>query len=101
MHPIHVAISVFNILCGVLAYIGLYIFQDSLSQLGAASVHVGYFANLIAIAVSFVLVVLLVIRYFSGNYRGFLSKNWLGIFNGISVVLFWTITFSIWEAKGA
>ncbi len=100
MHPAHITILVVNILCGVFAYIGLFLFRDSLGQLGGISVHVGYFANLIAIVVSFVLIILLAIRFVSGKHRDLLSDNWLGIINGIFVVVFWVFAFVIWEAKG-
>ena len=86
MHPWHLIVSVVNILCGISAYLGIYVFEEYLGQIGGIMVIFGYFANLIALIISFVLIIVLTARAFKHKHRPFFSNNWLGIFNGLFVI---------------
>jgi hypothetical protein len=57
----------------------------------------GYFANVLAVSVSVAVVIgiLLVVRTVKGEVRPFLNKHWLGLFNGLFVIAFWTVLFGI------
>jgi hypothetical protein len=88
MNPYHIFISIINILCGVAAIVG---WKYEFRGLLPLAVYVGYFANLIAVAVAFVLLVLLLVRVPSGKARSLLSDSWLGILNGFVVVVAWVV----------
>ena len=88
MQPWHLIVSVVNILCGITAYLGIYVFEEYLGQIGEIMVIFGYFANLIALIISFVLIIVLTARALKHKHRPFFSNNWLGIFNGLFVILF-------------
>ena len=88
MNPYHVFVSVINILCGVATIVG---WKYEIRGLLPLAVYVGYFANLIAVAVAFVLIVLLLARVPSGKARSLLSSSWLGFLNGFVVAVAWAV----------
>ena len=94
MHPFHISISVINLLCGLavaLAYTTNFHREDLLGF----GIFVGYFANLLAVVISIVLFVILIVRYIKGQGKPFIARNWLGIFNGVFVLLFWPVAFCL------
>lgn len=96
MNPLHVVVAAFNLLC-LLALVGALVLgagsvRESLLSLAAVG---GYFANLVALLVSAILLVLLVIRAFSRGARSTLRAHWLGIVNGEVVILAWVLYFAL------
>ena len=88
MNAYHVFVSVFNIMCGAAVIVGSNFDMGGIAGLG---VYLGYFANLIAIAICLFLVVLLIIRIPSGTSKKLLASSWLGFLNGFAVVGIWSV----------
>lgn len=95
MHPFHIFISIWNLICGF-ALILLFAFgeyTEFTEWLAAISIAPGYFANLLAVFISLVLCVFGLIHLAKGSVKAFVQTNWLGLFNGAFVVLFWASLF--------
>ena len=87
MHPVHVVVSVFNLICGAIVLFMVLLGKDSMAaQAAPFAVVGGYFGNLIAISVAGVLVILLLARIPTHQARATFEKQWLGLFNGAFVV---------------
>ena len=55
----------------------------------------GYFANIFAVVISIIVFSILIVRHFKGQGKLFFDCNWLGIFNGVFVIVFWIAVFGI------
>jgi hypothetical protein len=97
MNPYHIFISIINILCGIAAIVG---WKYEIRGLLPLAVYVGYFANLIAVVVSLVLIVLLITRVPSGKAKELLSTSWLGFLNGFVVVVAWGVFIRLSMSEG-
>ena len=94
MHPLHIFISIWNLICGfAFALLFTNWLEDSSGWLYIISVVGGYFANISAIFTSLVLCVFGLIHLVKGSAKTFIKTNWLGLFNGAFVVLFWASFF--------
>jgi uncharacterized membrane protein len=90
MHPAHVAVSMVNLICGFAALLLLFFTNGTpLHTLASFAVVVGYVANLLAVAIALVLLVVLAVRFVNGQAQALLKSQWLGLFNGTFVVAFW------------
>ena len=90
MQPVHVVVSVVNIICGIAAILLFVLANGSpLHTLAAFAVVLGYFANLLAVVITLALLIVLGVRAVQGQGKGYLSRHWLGFFNGSFVVAFW------------
>jgi hypothetical protein len=96
MHRFHIAVSVVNIVAGLSFALLLWARPENEHPVWAGfSVVGGYFANVLAVSVAVVIGILLVVRTVKGEVRPFLNKHWLGLFNGLFVIAFWTVLFGI------
>ncbi len=86
MNIFHITVSVANLTCGIAALLGWKLGIPALLNLG---VFFGYWANLLAAVTAFFIVVLLIVRAFSGKTRQLLASSWLGLLNGFVVLMFW------------
>ena len=98
MHPVHIAVSILNLVCGAAAVL-LFVLpkETTLHTLAAFAVVGGYFANILAVAITLALVIVLAVRTARGQGRAYLSKQWLGLFNGSFVVIFWGSLLLYWK----
>jgi hypothetical protein len=92
MHPLHVTISVLNVVCLTSALIGYFARNTAALTFG---IFVGYWANALAILVAFVVALLLAIRFRSGGAPSTFRTSWLGLANGAFVLLFWSVAFAV------
>lgn len=89
MHRIHILISLFLVLSAVTLFAGLQINNPDMVTMG---VMAGWFFSVIATIMGFIIVVLFIIRMFSGKAVSLLRHSWLGIVNGMaSVLVSWLI----------
>ncbi len=91
MHPFHIFISAFNLLCA--AALAAFAWTD-IAALGAFAVIGGYLANLLAALTSLVVAIWYLVSLAKGNGRKIVAGHWLGLFNGAFVVAFWTAFFN-------
>jgi hypothetical protein len=96
MKPLHIGVAAFNLLC-LLALVSAFILATDTLREGLASFAVvgGYVANLLALLVSAVLLILLVTRAFSGRAFSTFREHWLGVTNGVVVLLAWALFFAL------
>lgn len=92
MNFLHVSVSAINLLCLSAAVVGTVAHSPNALTFG---VVLGYFANLLAVLIAFVLLILFAIRTLKGKADGFLKSSWLGLANGGAVILAWVLFFSI------
>ena len=95
MHPLYIFISIWNLLSALsFALLFLIKSENEFKQfLGVFSVFGGYFANLSAVVTFAILLVFYVVKLIKGDSNQFLSKHWLGLFNGAFVVFCWVSFF--------
>jgi len=86
MAPFHLAVTLALAACGVGALVGSIQQNGSLLWL---SYFTGYWVTLAAMAIGFVLVIVLTYRAFLSNARSMFSRSWLGVANGIVALIFW------------
>ena len=90
MSPLHIFISIWNLICGfafilLISTSGNTAFREAISLIVVS----GYFANILAVIVTFVLFVSYLIRLAKGSSEQFIKNEWLGFFNGMFVVFCW------------
>jgi len=83
MNRFHLAVSVALVITGFGAIVG---FFDERPELLVAGLYFGYWAMLVAIIVAIFLVLLLLIRSFTGSAAQLWKRQWLGVVNGILAV---------------
>jgi hypothetical protein len=94
MKTLHVCVAAFNLLClGAMASAFVVGGGSVKESLTAFAVVGGYFANLFALLVSAILLILLSIRAFSHRANSTLRAHWLGIANGGVVIFAWAVLF--------
>ncbi len=86
MHKFHIIVSVVNIIAGALAAIG-FLFDFTIPLV--VGMALGVYANLFAILVSIIVLVMFLVKIPLKKHKEFLASSWLGLLNGISVVVFW------------
>jgi hypothetical protein len=87
MNPMHIAIAVFNLLCGLLALGGALAHVPSPLIYG---VFFGYWAHALALAVALWVLALIAVRSFSGKALITLAHNWLALANVAVIVAVWS-----------
>jgi hypothetical protein len=97
MNPWHVTLSVLNLLCLASAIIGI---TAHIPTALAFGVFVGYFVNLLAVAVAIGVVILLAVRARSDRWRRLFESSWLGLVNGAVVLLAWLGLFAVGKLPG-
>ena len=93
MRKFHIFISALNLAC-VFSFILLFLTDgDSTfrSVLSLISVIGGPIANLVAVIISFIVLLRYLIRLSQGNAKQFIKHEWLGVFNGAFVLLCWGV----------
>ena len=91
MHPFHILISVFNLLCGF-TLLALFILQSGpYPSLATFAVFGGYIANALAVLIALILVFWIVLTKLLKAEKVNIKKHWLGIFNGAFVVTIWVL----------
>ena len=96
MNRFHLVVSAVNIVAGLSFALLLWVRPEGEHPVWASfSVVGGYIANVFAVLVAVVVGILLVVRTLKGEARPFLKRHWLGLFNGLFVLLFWTALFSL------
>jgi hypothetical protein len=102
MHPFHIFVSAFNIVVGALFASLIWVcplmpicISREHPTWAAFSVFGGYCANALAIFVSAVVVIMYLVGVSNGQARLVLQRHWLGVFNGLFVIVFWVLLFSI------
>lgn len=91
MRKFHIFISALNLAC-VFSFTLLFLTDgDSTFRkvLSLISVIGGPSANLVAVIISFIVLVRYFIRLSQGNAKQFIKYEWLGVFNGVFVLLCW------------
>jgi hypothetical protein len=86
MARLHFGVTAGLALCAAGAYAGLFLHQQGLTAL---SVVLGWLLSVCAVAMAFVLVILLAFRSLSGSARPLFMRSWLGLVNGALAVSFW------------
>lgn len=96
MNLLHISIAAFNLLC-LLALVSSFVLGAGTLRENLASFAVfgGYAANLLALLVSAVLLILVGTRALSGRGIFTVRKHWLGVVNGAVVVSAWVVYFAI------
>ena len=89
MHPFHKFISVLNLTFGAGALISYFVAKDILEKVLTVSIIGGYIGNVFAVLISIILTVLLAYNFSRNNQKAFIKSNWLGLFNGFFVIVFW------------
>jgi hypothetical protein len=99
MSPLHLSVSAINIACLVAALVGGTL---GISQMLAAGIFFGYFANLLAVLTAAIVAILLLLRVRTGEARATFARSWLGLFNGAVVILAWAVFFAVgkWRVAG-
>ena len=92
MRKAHVVISIANLVVLAAFIIGTTMDLPNLFMFGVIG---GYFANVVAIVVAFLLVLIVAIRVPSGTALNTFRRQWLGIANGAAVVAIWSIYFVV------
>ena len=92
-HPFHIFVAIWNLLCLFgLTITTIYLPLDSeyRGDLTSLFLFVGLYANLFAVSIAlFVLLYYFTVKLLDIEKEKFISRNWLGIFNGGFVFLFW------------
>lgn len=88
MHPFHVGVSLANLLALSSALIGA---SWEFPSVLATGIVLGYVTNLLALVVAVAVAVFLCVRAPSGRARQAFRSSWLGLLNGVVVVLAWSI----------
>ena len=97
MHPVHIFISVTNLICGFAMIIALSLAPEPSPFLMGVGVFGGYIMNAVAVLITIMLSVLFAYHYLNKNHKKMLHRHWLGLFNGTFVVTFWLfITTFYW-----
>jgi len=96
MHKAHISVSCINLLClfFLLVAITLPEFQIAKNLL-VLGVFGGYFVNLITVFISLCLVIFYIYRWLNGTQSDFITKHWLGVFNGLFIVGFWALAMVV------
>jgi hypothetical protein len=91
MAKFHLVVAAALILCAGIGIIGFEMGQPALTALFSVA---GWLVSIVAIAVAAFLVVLIVIRSFTGTAGALLRRSWLGLVNGAAALGFW-VTFGL------
>ena len=86
MDRLHVVVTAALALCFAGVLVGLGLHQQALTAL---SVVIGWGLSLVAIAIAFVLLIILMYRAIWGTARPLFMRSWLGLVNGALSVGFW------------
>lgn len=97
MNPLYVGTSLFNFACLFLLVATFFVENaDTKASLAAFAVVGGFIANLMALAITGLLVVRVVAAaVLRQPYNKALRDNWLGIINGVVVLVAWALFFAI------
>ena len=88
MAKLHFVVAGALILCAGIGIIGFEMGQPAFTALFSVA---GWLVSVVAVAVAAFLVVLIVIRSFTGTAGALLRRSWLGLVNGVAAIGFWVI----------
>lgn len=95
MHPVHIFISIVNILCLIAVAMTFSGHAGSHAEaLVTYGVFFGYFANSAAIISAALVLLLVLIRIIRRSSTNSLKRHWLGLANGGVVLLFYGVLFT-------
>jgi hypothetical protein len=88
MAKFHIFVAAALILCAAIGIIGFEMKQPAFIALFSVA---GWLVSGVAVIVAAFLVVLLVIRSFTGTAGALLRRSWLGLVSGAAAIGFWVI----------